>query len=220
MSFPGKNLNNHPDQHHHQHQHVPIGNQIQSPIMNNNNNSNIASAPVIHQAIAKINSTLPKGHPQVSGAAAIAVASGYIPPCCRANNININNNHNTNNNVNHNSAAALNQPNLNIVPPLAPATPLFYEPPFRAPSYDDFKPNYTVILSQTPNRPAGIMLKCDNLPAVKQMFPFPIEYDGSYIDSYPLQLTFRVHPALLKHTCAILQKNGFVQAHNMLLARF
>ena len=65
---------------------------------------------------------------------------------------------------------------------------------------------------------AGIILHSENFEPVKAWFPW-CQWDGSWMESYPLQTEFRVPAARLPDTVQGLMARGFAPAQSRLAAR-
>jgi hypothetical protein len=77
-------------------------------------------------------------------------------------------------------------------------------------------PSFSIL--QTHPRFASLTLRCDEFHPLRQWFPW-IDWDGSWIESYPMQTSFRVQAQMMEQTVKGLMRRGFMAQQSRLAAR-
>jgi hypothetical protein len=77
-------------------------------------------------------------------------------------------------------------------------------------------PSFAV--SQSHPRWASVLVKSENFDPLRAWMPW-IEWDGSWLESFPLQTTFRVTTNMLEQCVKVLMARGFTAQQSRLAAR-
>ena len=90
--------------------------------------------------------------------------------------------------------------------------------PYQPPSYDDYPPSFSVSLN-SPHHPAMLKLTATSYLPLRAWLPW-LEWDGSWMESHPMQTVARCPIGMLSETVRILHEKGLKQTRHMLMARF
>ena len=89
-------------------------------------------------------------------------------------------------------------------------------PPMAAPALDPSLNTFSV--QQSHPRFASIHVRCENYEPLRSWLPF-IQWDGSFVESYPMQTEFRVPAQRVEECVGVLMRRGFAPMQSRLAAR-
>ena len=149
-----------------------------------------SSSPSI-SSVDRVVSSLPPGHPPVPHSIALAVANGALPPCSKIQ-------------LNPKSMPSSFSPSLSS--PVSPSSSSSF-------------PSFSIQYPPSLHRPAVFLLRCEVCPPILSWLPF-VSWDGSFLDAWPVELSFRCPAPLVSHAANILIKRGFSQSQTFFMAKF
>lgn len=96
-----------------------------------------------------------------------------------------------------------------------------FAPPASLPSSHssvDYPASFSLSL-HSPHHPALLKLTATSFLPLRHWLPW-LEWDGSWVESHPMQTVARCPVGAVSETVRILQEKGLRQTHSMLLAKF
>jgi hypothetical protein len=95
-----------------------------------------------------------------------------------------------------------------IFPP-GPPSSLPFSPPYHPPVIFDHPPSFSLTLT-SPSHPALIKLSSTSFAPLRSWLPW-LDWDGSWLETHPMQTTARCPIDKLGQTISVLQQKGFKQ---------
>ena len=92
------------------------------------------------------------------------------------------------------------------------------QPPHASPPSLDYPASFSLSL-HSPHHPALVKLTATSFLPLRSWLPW-LEWDGSWVESHPMQTVARCPIGMVSDTVRILHEKGLKQTRHMLLAKF